>query len=164
VLEILEDLPDVDTILAAYGGGGLIGGIGSALRALKPGVRLIACEVESGAPLGPSLAAGERVTVPHTPSLVDAIGSPAVFEQMWPLSQQLIEESLVIGLAEVAEVIRLLVERNHVVAEGAGALPVAAALSGRAGGGKIVCVVSGGNIDRARLLAVLQEDAPQTGL
>jgi threonine dehydratase len=159
-LEILEDLPDVDSILVSYGGGGLSGGVGSALRALKPGVRLIACEVETGAPLGPSLAKGERVAVPHTPGFVDAIGSPRVFEQMWPLSQQLIDESLVISLAEAAETIRLLVERSHVVAEGAGALPVAAALSGRAGGGKIACVVSGGNIDRGKLLAVLRGDIP----
>jgi threonine dehydratase len=163
-LEILEDLPDVEAILVAYGGGGLSGGIGSALRALKPTVRLIACEVETGAPLGPSLAKGAPVTVPHAPGFVDAIGSPRVFEQMWPLSQQLIEESLVIGLAETAEAIRLLVERSHVVTEGAGALPVAAALSGRAGRGKVVCVVSGGNIDRDKLLTVLQGDIPQSGL
>jgi len=163
-LEILEDLPDMETILVSYGGGGLSGGIGSALRALKPNVRLIACEVETGAPLGPSLAKGEPVTVPHSPSFVDAIGSPRVFEQMWLLSQQLIDDSLAIGLAEAAEAIRLLVERNHVVAEGAGALPVAAALSGQAGGGKVVCVVSGGNIDRNKLLAVLRGDIPQTGL
>jgi threonine dehydratase len=154
-LEILEDLPDVDTILVPFGGGGLSSGIASAIRALKPSVRVLACEVESAAPLAPSLAAGAPQTVSYTPSFVDGIGSASILPEMWPLVSRLLDGSIVMSLADVSSAVRLLVERNRVIAEGAGATPVAAALSGKAGGGKIVCIVSGGNIDLAVLRAII---------
>jgi threonine dehydratase len=152
-LEILEDLPDPDAVLIPFGGGGLSSGIASALRALVPGCEVYACEVETAAPLSASLAAGEPVEVEHVPSFVDGIGGPRVFPEMFALARELLDGSLVVGLEEIAAAIRLLVERNRVVAEGAGAAPVAAAL-GRTG--KIVCVVSGGNIDTATLRQILQ--------
>jgi len=154
-LEILEDLPDVDAILIPFGGGGLAAGIASAVRPLAPGCRVYACEAESGAPLAPSLAAGEPVEVAYTPSFVDGIASPAVFPEMLELAQQLLDGSIVVTLTEVADALRLMLERRHVVAEGAGAVPVAAALSGRAGTGKLACVISGGNIDTSKLLEIL---------
>jgi threonine dehydratase len=159
-LEIVEDLPEVDAVLVPYGGGGLCCGIASALRALKPACRVFACEVETAAPLAASLAAGEPVEVPHTPSFVDGIGAPAVFPEMFELARQLVEGSIVVGLDDIASAIRLLVERNHVVAEGAGAASVASALTGRAAAGKIVCVVSGGNIDSAKLQTILAGKTP----
>jgi threonine dehydratase len=157
-LEILEDLPDVDTILVPYGGGGLSCGIASAVRALAPAVRVLACEVETAAPLAASLAAGEPRTVPYTASFVDGIGSPFLLPGMWPLARDLLAGSTVSTLAEVAAAIRLLVERTRVVAEGAGATPVAAALAGRGGGGRVACVVSGGNLDLRRLAGILRDE------
>lgn len=154
-LEILEDLPDVDTVLVPYGGGGLSAGIASAMRALQPGTRVFACEVDTAAPLALSLAAGTPQAAPYTPSFVDGIGAKNLAPEMWPLVRTLLDGSIVVSIAEVIAAVKLLVERNRVVAEGAGATPVAAALTGRAGGNKVVCVVSGGNIDAARLAAIL---------
>ena len=159
-LEILEDVPDVDTILVPYGGGGLSSGIASAVRALKPDTKVYACEVETAAPLAASIAAGEPREVDYRASFVDGIGGKGILPEMWPLVFDLLDGSLVVPLAEVADAVRLLVERNRVVAEGAGATPVAAALSGKAGGGKIVCVVSGGNIDASKLTAILRGELP----
>jgi threonine dehydratase len=159
-LEILEDLPDVDAVVVPYGGGGLSGGIASALRALRPETRVYACEVETAAPLAASLAAGAPCEVSYTPSFVDGIGGKSVLPEMWPLASQLLDGSLVVSLAEVANALRILAERNRVIAEGAGAVPVAAALAGRAGAGKVVCVVSGGNIDAAKLARILMGEAP----
>jgi len=159
-LEILEDLPDVDAILIPYGGGGLSTGIASAVRALKPDTRLYACEVETAAPLAPSLATGAPQEVPYTATFVDGIGGPLVLQEMWPVVSKLLDGSLVLPVAAVADAVRLLVERNRVVAEGAGATPVAAALSGQAGSGKVVCVVSGGNIDSAKLAKILLGQLP----
>ena len=158
-LEILDDLPDVDAIVIPYGGGGLSCGIASAVRALKPEARLYACEVETAAPFAAALAAGSAQTIAYTPSFVDGIGSPYVLPEMWPLARRLLDGSLVMALGAVAEAVRLLVERNRVVAEGAGATSVAAALAGRAGKGKVVCVISGGNIDTARLAAILRGES-----
>ncbi len=158
-LEILEDLPDVDAVLIPYGGGGLSCGIASAIRALKPGARVYACEVETAAPLAASLKAGEPVTVEYSHSFVSGIGAPFVFPEMWPLASRLLDGSLVVTLARVAGAIRLLAERNHVIAEGAGAVPVAAALAGKAGG-KIACVVSGGNLDSGTLIQILRGTVP----
>ena len=152
-LEILEDLPDVDEVLVPYGGGGLSCGIASALRARAPECKVYACEVETAAPLAASLEAGEPVEIDYVPSFVDGIGAPTVFPEMFELARKLLEGSLVVGLDDVAAAIRLLVERNRIVAEGAGATPVAAALHRT---GKIVCVVSGGNIDTATLGGILQ--------
>jgi len=159
-LEILEDLPDVGAVIIPYGGGGLCCGIGSALRTLAPACRVYACEVATGAPLAASLAAGAPTRVDYEPSFVDGIGAPEVFPEMFELTRQLVEGSLVAELDEVAEAVRLLAERARIVAEGAGATPVAAALAGNAGGGKIVCVVSGGNIDASKLAAILRGETP----
>jgi threonine dehydratase len=159
-LEILEDLPDMDTILIPYGGGGLSTGIASAVRALKPDTRLYACEVETAAPLAPSLAAGAPQEVSYTATFVDGIGGPSVLPEMWPVVSKLLDGSLVMPVAAVADALRLLIERNRVVAEGAGATPVATALSGKAGSGKVVCVVSGGNIDSAKLAKILLGQLP----
>ncbi len=154
-LEILEDLPGVAAILVPYGGGGLSSGIASAVRACAPAVNVLACEVDTAAPLAPSLAAGEPREVTYTRSFVDGCGSKSVLAEMWPLVSRLLDGSIVVPQAEVAAAVRMLAERNRVVAEGAGALPVAAALTGRAGRGRLVCVVSGGNIDSDVLAAIL---------
>ena len=159
-LEILEDLPDVDAVVIPYGGGGLSSGIGCAIRALKPDTRIFACEVETAAPLAPSLAAGSPQRIEHTKTFVDGIGGPSLMPEMWPLAKKLLDASLVVSLREVAQAIKLLMERTCVVAEGAGATSVAAALDGQAGGGKIVCVVSGGNIDASKLMAILDDRIP----
>jgi threonine dehydratase len=159
-LEILEDLPDVDAVVAGFGGGGLICGIGSAIRALKPATDIYACEVETAAPLAASLMAGSAQEITHRPSFVDGIGGKSVFPEIWPLASGLLDGSLVSSLEDVAGAVRLLATRNHVVAEGAGATPVAAALNGKAGGGKVVCMVSGGNIDARVLARILQGETP----
>ena len=153
-LEILEDLPEVDAVVIPWGGGGLTCGVAAAVRAKRPACRLYAAEVSTGAPLTASLAAGSAAVVDHQPSFVDGIGSKTVFPQMLAHARALIDGSLVADLAEVAAAVRLLAERNHVIAEGAGACPVACALAGKAGGGKVVCVVSGGNIDLKTLCQV----------
>jgi threonine dehydratase len=158
-LEIFEDLPGVDTVIVPYGGGGLSCGIASAMRALKPEVKVYACEVETAAPLAASLAAGEPRDVDCKPSFVDGIGGKGLLPEMWPLVSSLLDGSLVMSLDEVKAALKLLAERNRVIAEGAGATPVAAALSGKAGGGKIACVVSGGNIDLGKLCAILTNDS-----
>ena len=157
-LEILEDLPDVDAILVPYGGGGLSSGIATAARALKPDVKVFACEVETSAAFAAALAAGKPVKIEYKASFVDGIGSSAVLEEMWPLARRLLDGSLVSTLAEVAEAIRTLAERQRVIAEGAGAAPVAAALAGKAPGRKIVCVVSGGNIDFEKLTRIFKRE------
>jgi threonine dehydratase len=154
-LEILEDLPDVQAIVVPYGGGGLSSGIASAIRALKPATKVFACEVDGSAPLAPSLAAGSPQSVAYTPSFVDGIGSGSVLPDMWPLVSRLLDGSLVMSLAEVAAALKLLAERNRVIAEGAGATALAAALSGRAGPGKVVCIISGGNIDLSKFCAIV---------
>lgn len=157
-LEILEDLPDVDAIVIPWGGGGLTCGIAAALRAQKPACRLYAAEVATAAPLSAALAAGSVQVVDYQPSFVDGIGSKTVFPQMLDRAQRLIDGALVASLAEVAAALRLLAERNRIIAEGAGACPVACALAGKAGRGKIACVVSGGNIDLPKLCKVLSDD------
>jgi threonine dehydratase len=159
-LEILEDLPDVDAVVVPYGGGGLSSGIASAIKAVKPGTKVFAAEVETSASLAPSLAAGSPQTITYQPSFVDGIGSPFVLPEMWPLVSRLLDGSIVSRLAEVAGAVRLLAERNRVIAEGAGAASVAAALTGKAGSGKVVCVVSGGNIDSAKLATILRGEIP----
>lgn len=154
-LEILEDLPDVETVVIPFGGGGLSSGIATAIRSLKSNTRIYACEVETAAPLKTSLKAGSPQTVEYTPSFVDGIGGRSVLEEMWPLVSNLIDDSLVVSLQQVSQALKLLIERNRVIAEGAGAAAVAAALSGMAGSGKIVCIVSGGNIDFGKLAEII---------
>lgn len=180
-LEILEDLPDVDTVLVPFGGGGLSCGIAAALRAKRPEAQVVACEVETAAPLTASLEAGEPREIDYRPSFVDGIGGRSVLPEMWPLARDLLAGSRVVTLEQTAAAVRLLVERQRVVAEGAGAAPVAVALAGLAdshspsasnadagrdrpvegdGPHKIVCVVSGGNIDTAKLTTLLQGGLP----
>jgi threonine dehydratase len=159
-LEILEDLPEVDAVIVPWGGGGLCCGIASTIKALKPACKVYACEVDTGAPLAAAFAAGKLVDVPFTPSFVDGISSPFVNEEMWTLAQELVDGALVATRAQIAEALRLIVERNRVVPEGAGATAVAAALAGLAGGGKIACIVSGGNIDLTTLITVLEGGVP----
>ena len=154
-LEILEDLPQVDAVIVPYGGGGLISGIATAIKSLKPAVRFFASEVETAAPLAPSLAAGQPVAVEYTPSFVDGMGSSGILAEMWPLVSRLVDGAIVLSLRQIADAIKLLVERSRVIAEGAGGSSVAAALTGKAGHGKIVCVISGGNIDGEKLIKIL---------
>ena len=154
-LEILEDLPDVEAVVIPFGGGGLSSGIAAAIRSSKSNARIYACEVETAAPLKASLKAGSPQTVEYTPSFVDGIGGRSVLEEMWALVSNLIDDSLVVSLQQVSRALKLLIERNRVIAEGAGAASVAAALSGMAGSGKVVCVISGGNIDSDKLAEII---------
>ena len=156
-LEIIEDLPEFDAVVVPWGGGGLTCGIAAALRDLNSRCKIYAAEVATAAPLGVSLAAGSPQTVDYQPSFVDGIGARVVFPQMLERAQQLIDGSLVAELDEVKSALRLMAERNRVIAEGAGACPVACALAGKAGTGKVVCIVSGGNIDFAKLCEILSE-------
>ena len=158
-LEILEDLPDVDMVLVPYGGGGLSCGIAAAIRANKPGVRVEAVEVATAAPLTRSLAAGKPVQVPYQSSFVSGMGAPFVFPRMWPLASHLLDGSRTVELTQVAEAIRLLAERHHIIAEGAGAVALAAALA-QPTGKKVVCVISGGNIASDHLIKILQGELP----
>ena len=135
-LEILEDLPDVDAVLVPWGGGGLCCGIASAIKALRPQAKVFAVEIETGAPLAPALAAGKPVEVPFTPNFVDGIGTPFVNLEM-SSSPVSIDGALVVNKEQTAAALRLVVERNRVVPEGAAATSVAAALAGMAGGGKM---------------------------
>jgi threonine dehydratase len=155
-LELLEDLPDLDAVIIPWGGGGLSCGIAAVLRARAPHVRIYAAEIETAAPLAASLAAGEPRTVEYTPSFVDGIGSKMVFANMFERARTLLDGSLVVTLDEAAEAMKMAAERNRIIIEGASACAIAAALSGRAGTGKVVAIVSGGNID-------LQKFAELTG-
>ena len=154
-VEILEDLPEVDTILIPWGGGGLACGIASAVRSLKPSCRILATEVETAAPLRASLAAGSPQVVGYTPSFVDGIGAKTVVQRMFELGKRLLDGAESASLDEIRHAVKQLAQRNHVIAEGAGACPVAVALSGKAGKGKIVCIVSGGNIDASVVSEIL---------
>jgi threonine dehydratase len=150
-LEVLDDLPDPDAVVIPYGGGGLTVGIASAVKALRPDTKIFTAEPATGAALAAAFAAGQPTTVDYQPSFVDGSGSRRVLDTMWPLVAPLVDEALSIPVAEVAAAVRLLAERARVIAEGAGALALAAALSGRAGTGKVVCIVSGGNINLSTL-------------
>lgn len=154
-LELLEDLPDLGAVVIPWGGGGLSCGIAAVLRARAPRVRIYAAEIETAAPLAASLAAGEPRIVEYTPSFVDGIGSKMVFPNMFEHARRLLDGSLVVTLVEATQALKLLAERNRIIAEGAAACAVAAALSGRAGSGKIVAIVSGGNIDMDRFTQVV---------
>jgi threonine dehydratase len=189
-LEIVDRLPDVDAVLVPFGGGGLSCGIAAALRELRPGAAVYGCEVETAAPLAASLAAGAPRTVDYRPSFVDGISGKGLLSEMWPIVKSLLAGSRVVSLAAVAAAIRLLAERHRVIAEGAGATSLAAALEMAAsaaysapprgqlpathGGGaaaphpepapraprKIVCIISGGNIDAAKLATILTGGVP----
>jgi threonine dehydratase len=146
-LELIEDLPDLDAIVVPWGGGGLACGIAGVVKALRPSTRVYAAEVETGAPLAASLKAGTPQVVDYRPSFVDGIASKTVFPNMLNLAQRLLDGSIVMTLEEIAFALRFVAERNCQIAEGAAACAIAAALSGRAGGGKVVAILSGGNIN-----------------
>lgn len=159
-LEIIENLPQVDAVVVPFGGGGLSSGIAAAIRALKPKTTIYAAEVETAAPLLASFAADEPREIEHTPSFVDGIGGKSVLPEMWPMVRALLDDSIVVSLTQTAEAIRLMAMRNHVIAEGAAGASVAAALSGQAGSGTIVCIISGGNIDTAIFTKILSGQVP----
>ena len=151
-LEIFEDLPEVDAVIIPWGGGGLACGIAAAIRALTPSTKIYAAEVATAAPLTASWKAGSPQTIEPQRTFVDGIGGKSVFPQMFALSRQLLDGVLVAELESVSAAIRQLAERARIIAEGAGATPVACARA--LPGGKIVCVVSGGNIDLSKLAEI----------
>jgi len=155
-LEILDDLPDPNAVVIPFGGGGLTVGIASAIRALRPETKIYTAEPATGAAMAAALPAGEPVDVEYTASFVDGSGSRRVLDPMWPRVREVVDGAFSVPIADAAAAVRLLAGRAHVVAEGAGALACAAALAGRAGAGKVVCIVSGGNIDPAKLAEILQ--------
>jgi len=158
-LEIIEDLPDVDSIVAGFGGGGLSCGIAAALKARGHKARVFAAEPETAAPLALSLAAGSPQKFPNwQASFVDGCGGKSVFPRMWDLAHHLLAGSIVASLEETRKAMRLVAERNRVISEGAGACAVAAGLSGQCGPGKVVCVVSGGNIDLAKFAELVTRE------
>ncbi|HEY2037139.1 MAG TPA: pyridoxal-phosphate dependent enzyme [Steroidobacteraceae bacterium] len=159
-IEILEQLPQVDAIFTPLGGGALACGIACAVRALNPAVKVIACELESAQPFGAALRAGKVVTTEAHAGFVSGVGFHSLLPEMWPLAQEVIAGAMTVSLAEVAAAIGLLAERNKVIAEGAGAIPVAAALSGRHGFRQVCAVVSGGNLDVAKLCTILAGKVP----
>jgi len=159
-LELLEDLPAPDAVLVPFGGGGLSVGIASAVKALRPETRIYAVEPEPGAPLTAAFSAGEPVPIEYTTSFVDGAGAPMVLPEMWPRAREALDGAFAVSLDETAAAVRLLAERARVVAEGAGALALAAALAGGGGDGTLVCIVSGGNIDAAKLAAILEGQTP----
>jgi threonine dehydratase len=163
-LEIFDELADADAILVPWGGGGLTCGIAAVASALRPETRVYACEVEGAAPLAASLAANEPRTIDNRRSFIDGIGGRGVFEESWPLAKRLVAGSLTATVPQVAEAVSLLVRRARIVAEGAGAVPLAAA-GARAAAlaprpARIVCVVSGGNIDASTLATILSGSIP----
>jgi threonine dehydratase len=155
-LEILEDLPDPDAVVIPYGGGGLTTGIASAFRALRPETKIFTAEPQPGAALAAAMDAGQPVSIDYQESFVDGSGSRRVLDSMWPLVMPLIDGAFAIPVQEAAAAVRTLAERVRVIAEGAGALAPAAALAGLAGTGKVVCIVSGGNINLSKLAEILQ--------
>jgi threonine dehydratase len=159
-LEILEQIPDIEAILIPFGGGGLACGIACAVRALRRDVKIIACELASAHPLKAAFAAGAPTEIPHEPGFVSGVGFGTVLPEMWPLVKTMIDEVITVSLTEVAAAIKTMVECNRVVAEGAGAVSVASALSGRYAAGKVCAVVSGGNIDSAMLAMILEGRTP----
>jgi threonine dehydratase len=159
-LEILEQFPEVEAIFVPFGGGGLACGIACAIRALHPQVKVIACELETAHPCKAALAAGAPVETAHDSGFVSGVGFGTVLPEMWPLISTHVDGVITVTLAEVANAIKLMVENNRVVAEGAGAIPVAAALSGRYEYTRVCAVVSGGNLDSAALSTILQGGIP----
>jgi threonine dehydratase len=154
-LELVEELPELAAVVVPFGGGGLSSGIACAVKALRPSVRVLAAEVEGAAPLAAALEAGRPVAIERRPSFVDGIGAGTVLPAMWPLVSSVLDGSIVVSLEQVAAAMRLLASRPRVVAEGAGAAALAAAMSGQAGEGPVAAVVSGGNIDPATFAAVI---------
>jgi threonine dehydratase len=159
-VEILEQWPDVEAILVPFGGGGLASGIACAVRALRPDVKVIACELASAQPLRAAFAAGVPTSTAHDAGFVSGVGYGSVLPEMWPLLRAMIDEVVSVPLAQVAQTIKLLAENNRIVAEGAGALSVAAALAGKYSQSRVCAVISGGNIDSNVLAAILRGQMP----
>jgi threonine dehydratase len=158
-LELLEQLSDFDAVVVPYGGGGLLTGIASAVKASRPEVKFYAAEPETAAPVAATLAAGTPTAVEYVPSFVDGSGSRELIPKVWAHASQLLDDAFAIPLTDVEEAVRTLAERARVIAEGAGALSVAATLTGRIPGArKVVCIVSGGNIDVGVLTRILREE------
>jgi threonine dehydratase len=158
--EILEDLPGCDAVVVPFGGGGLVCGIGSVLRRLRPAVRVIVAESEAAQPAAAALRHGGPMIVPHRESFVDGMGSRTVLTEMWPLLRAVADQAECASFEQIAAAIRLLAGRHHVIAEAAGAVSVAAALGAPAVKGNVVCIVSGGNIDTPKLSAILAGQSP----
>ena len=159
-LEILEDAPDTLAVIASIGGGGLITGIASALKALKPQVRVLGAEPETAAPYARSRAVGSPQAFPEwKASFVDSAGGQSVFPRMWERMKTVVDGSIVVSLEQTRQAMRLMAEKARVISEGAGALPLAAALTGQAGPGPIVAIVSGGNIDLKKFCEILDSTA-----
>jgi threonine dehydratase len=158
--EILEDLPDCDAVVVPFGGGGLICGIGSVMRRLRPTARMILVESDASQPAAAALKNGGPITVQHRQSFVDGMGSSTVLAEMWPLLRQVADQTACVSFAQIVDAIRLLAARQHVIAEAAGAASLAAAVAGLAGAGNIVCIISGGNIDPVKLGAILNGQSP----
>jgi threonine dehydratase len=155
-LEIFEDAPNIVGVIAAIGGGGLISGVGSALKALNPQIKVWGAEPETAAPAALSLAMGSpQVFKDWKPSFVDGAGGQSVFPRMWERMQPVVDNCIVVSLNETKRAMRLMAEKMRVIVEGAGALPVAAALTGKAGRGPIVAIVSGGNVDMAKFCELI---------
>jgi threonine dehydratase len=157
-LEILEDCPEVCTVICAIGGGGLITGVGSALKANRPGVKVLGAEPETAAPYALSLReGGPRKFTDWQASFVDGAGGKSVIERMWQRMQPVVDGAITVTLDETQDAMRLIAEKSRTIAEGAGALSLAAALQDRSLEGPIVCVVSGGNIDLARFCELVAD-------
>jgi threonine dehydratase len=159
-VEILNQWPQVDAIFVPFGGGGLACGIACAVRALRPGVKIVACELTSAQPLSAAFKAGAPVDTAHQSGFVSGVGFGTVLPEMWPLLKSMVDEVLTVTLTQVAQAIKLLAEMNHVIAEGAGAVSVAAALAGQYSHRNVCAVVSGGNIDSTVLAAILEGRPP----
>ena len=158
-LEIVEQLPDVDTVLIPFGGGGLSCGLATAMRALKPEIRIIVAESDAATPVTAALQAGKPVAVEMKPSFISGAGASTILAEMWPLVSELVDDTIVVPVSGVADAIRLLFVRNKIVAEGAGALALAAALTEKHNFGKSVCIVSGGNIDPEVMALILRNQS-----
>ncbi|MBN9252345.1 MAG: pyridoxal-phosphate dependent enzyme [Mesorhizobium sp.] len=159
-MEIVEDLPDVDVVLTPYGGGSMTTGVASAVKALKPAAQVLAVEDENAAPVTAALAAGRIVEIETKPSFIKSIGGPSLLPQIWPVVSELIDGAVTVSLDQVTEAMRLLFAKAKVVAAGAGAASVAAALSSDRARGNVVCIVSGGNIDAEAYRTVLAGGIP----
>ncbi|TPW15908.1 MAG: threonine dehydratase, partial [bacterium] len=155
-LEILEDAPDTAAVIAGIGGGGLVVGVGSAVKAINPAIKVWAAEPETAAPLALSMSMGSPQSFKEwQASFVDGAGGQSVFPRMWERMKPLLDGSIVVTLDETKRAMRLMAEKARVISEGAGALPLAAALTGKAGPGPIVAIVSGGNIDLAKFCELI---------
>lgn len=159
-LELLVDLPQLATVVIPFGGGGLTCGVASAVKAVRPQIKVYTSEMDTGAPFAPSLAAGHPVTVPFTPSFADGISDSYINPEMLDLAARLVDGAIVVSRAQTAAAARLVMERARVIPEGAAATAVAAALTGQAGSGRIACIISGGNIDVATLVTILHGETP----